>query len=114
MNIEKIVETLDVFAKERDWEQFHSSKNLTMALSVETAELVEIFQWLTEKQSDDLTDKQRLCVEEELADIAIYLLKICSKQNINLEDAIFKKIEKNKDKYPISKSKGIAKKYNEL
>ena len=74
MNIELIQKRLSKFAQDRDWEQFHTPKNLTMALSVEASELVEIFQWLTPEQSNNLTDKQMASIKEEIADVAIYLL----------------------------------------
>ncbi|MEO1943132.1 MAG: nucleotide pyrophosphohydrolase, partial [Candidatus Thioglobus sp.] len=77
MNIELIQKRLSKFAQDRDWEQFHTPKNLTMALSAEASELVEIFQWLTPEQSNNLTDKQMISAKEEVADVAIYLLRLC-------------------------------------
>ena len=76
MDIKQIQEQLSEFASDRDWEQFHTPKNLTMALSVEASELVEIFQWLTPEQSSNLNDKQKKAVEEEIADVTIYLLRL--------------------------------------
>lgn len=102
------------FSQDRDWEQFHSPKNLSMALSVEASELLEIFQWLTEEQSYNLNDSKKQHAKEEVADIAIYLLRICMKLNINLEEAIIEKMKKNEEKYPVEKAKGSAKKYTEL
>jgi dCTP diphosphatase len=114
MTIESIQRKLQEFADDRDWEQFHSPKNLVMALSVEVSELVEHFQWLTQEQSKNLTNEKIDEVEQELGDIFIYLMRIADKLNINLIDAALNKIDINEKKYPVEKAKGIAKKYNEL
>ena len=114
MDIKKIEKVLKQFSVEREWEQFHSPKNLSMALSVEASELVEIFQWLTEEQSYALNDSKKQHTKEEVADIAIYLLRICMKLDIDLEEAIFEKMKMNEEKYPVEKVKGSAKKYTEL
>lgn len=114
MEINKIKNILKKFSEDRDWEQFHSPKNLAMALSVEASELVEIFQWLTEEQSYNLSDSKKQHTKEEIADIAIYLLRICMKLDIDLEEAILEKMKKNEEKYPVDKVKGSAKKYTEL
>ncbi len=113
-NFDSLKQELRFFAKEREWEQFHSPKNLAMALSVEVAEIVEHFQWLTEEQSKNLSIKKLLEVETELADTLIYLIRLADKLNINLLTAAEKKIDINKQKYPIDKAKGNAKKYTEL
>lgn len=113
MDIKKIQKQLSDFASDRDWEQFHTPKNLTMALSVEASELVEIFQWLTPEQSSNLNDKQMDAVNEEVADVAIYLLRLCDVLDINLSDVVEKKIKVNGEKYPVDLSKGNAKKYNQ-
>jgi len=102
------------FAKERDWDQFHSPKNFSMALIVECAELVEHFQWLTDEQSRNLPDDTLDEVSLEMADIMIYLIRIADKLDIDLIDAVNRKIKLNAIKYPVEKSKGIAKKYNKL
>ncbi len=113
MDITKIQNQLQKFASERDWEQFHTPKNLAMALSVEAAELVEIFQWLNPEESK-LPDKRQLeLINSEVADIAMYLFRFCDLLDVNLEDAIQTKIVKNAEKYPINLSKGNAKKYNQ-
>lgn len=114
MEIKKIKEIIKKFSEDRDWEQFHSPKNLSMALSVEASELLEIFQWLTEEESYKLSDSKKQHTKEEVADIAIYLLRICMKLDINLEEAILEKMKKNEEKYPVEKAKGSAKKYTEL
>ena len=114
MDIKKLQQIIKQFSQDRDWDQFHSPKNLTMALSVETSELLEIFQWLTEEESYNLSNSKQQHAKEEIADIAIYLLNICMKLDINLEEAVLEKIEKNAEKYSIEKAKGTAKKYTEL
>ena len=108
MNIEEIQARLAEFAKERDWEQFHSPKNLSMALAGEVGELLEIFQWLTEERSQRsaLTDKQLAAATEELADILIYALRLADRLDINLEEAISKKIDKNALRYTVEASRG--------
>lgn len=116
INVDRIDQELDRFIAEREWDQFHSIKNLTMALNVEAAELLEIFQWLKEDDSNrvSIDDKLKAKVGEEIADIFIYLLRIAKKSEINIEDIVLEKIKKNSEKYPVSKSKGTAKKYTEL
>jgi NTP pyrophosphatase (non-canonical NTP hydrolase) len=116
MNIPDLNSKLRAFAKERDWDQFHSPKNLAMALAGESGELLEHFQWLTEEQSRLLaSDPAKLAkVSEEVADIAIYLVRLCDKLDINLEAAVAKKIETNALKYPVKLSKGKATKYTDL
>ena len=111
--LNKLKTRLRQFAEERDWDQFHSPKNLSMALIAEAAELVEHFQWLTEAQSASLSPDKLKKVEEELADIFIYLIRAADKLGINLIDAAKHKIEINEQKYPADKSKGSAKKYTE-
>jgi len=113
MDISKIQNQLKKFAIERDWEQFHTPKNLSMALSVEASELVEIFQWLRAEESISLDKKQTDAIKSEVADIAMYLLRFCSILEIDLEKAIEDKLVKNAEKYPVSLSKGNAKKYNQ-
>jgi dCTP diphosphatase len=115
INLCLIEEKLDQFAKDRDWEQFHSIKNLSMALSVESSELMEIFQWMTEAQSNQIKEDEKKLnqVKEELADIFLYLVRISSKLGVNLELEALSKIELNNFKYPASLVKGSAKKYDE-
>jgi NTP pyrophosphatase (non-canonical NTP hydrolase) len=113
MDIKKIQQQLSKFASDRDWGQFHTPKNLTMALSVEASELVEIFQWLTPEQSSNLSDKQMKAIEEEVADVTIYLLRLCDVLGINLSGVVENKIQVNGEKYPVDLSKGNAKKYNQ-
>jgi len=112
-SLQNLQERLRKFAEARDWNQFHSPKNLSMALIVEAAELVEHFQWLTQDQSTNLPDDKLKKVEEELADILIYLLRISDKLDIDLLQAAFQKITRNEEKYPAEKVKGSSKKYTE-
>jgi NTP pyrophosphatase (non-canonical NTP hydrolase) len=112
--LEKLKMQIQEFAKDRDWDQFHSPKNLSMALSVEAAEIVEHFQWLTEEQSEELSEEKLGLIENELADTFIYLIRLADKLDVDLFEVAQKKIEINKQKYPIGKAKGNAKKYTEL
>jgi NTP pyrophosphatase (non-canonical NTP hydrolase) len=112
--VRELAERLRAFAEERDWEQFHSPKNLSMALSVEVAELLEHFQWLTEEQSLDLSAEVRGKVREELADVFIYLVRLSDRLGIDLMAAAWDKVAKNAEKYPVEKSRGHKRKYTEL
>src|SRR5210317_2212030 len=111
--LEKIKLRLRRFADERDWDQFHSPKNLAMALIVEAAELVEHFQWLTEAQSQKLPADKLAEVEQEIADIQIYLIRLADKLGVDMEKAVNAKIELNAKKYPADKVRGSAVKYND-
>ena len=104
---------LRAFAEARDWNQFHSPKNLSMALMVEVAELMEHFQWLTEAQSGDLAVEKKAVVAEELADILLYLVRLSDKLEVNLLEAALHKLEKNAVKYPAELVRGSAKKYSD-
>lgn len=101
------------FAKERDWDQFHTPKNLAMALSVEASELVEIYQWLTAEESQNLSEKKHREVREELGDILIYLVRFADKAGIDLLQAANEKFKINCSKYPSEQVKGKAHKYTE-
>jgi dCTP diphosphatase len=102
---------INQFVKERDWDQFHSPKNLAMAMIVEAAELVEHFQWDTLEESRQLDDEKREQVGQELADTFVYLLRIAEVTGIDLIEAANRKIDLNGKKYPIEKAKGSNKKY---
>ncbi|WP_163340168.1 nucleotide pyrophosphohydrolase [Desulfopila sp. IMCC35008] len=91
---------IKTFIKERDWQKFHSPKNLAMALSVEASELVEIFQWLTPAQSSKLSHQQVEHLEEEIGDIMIYLTTLATSYGLDPLTAARKKLEKNRIKYP--------------
>ena len=112
--LEKLQLSLANFAKERDWDKFHSPKNLSMALAGESGELLEHFQWLTEEQSWQLTEEQKQEVSEEVADIFLYLLRFSDLTGIDLIKSCEKKLAINKTKYPVSKSFGVATKYTKL
>ncbi len=111
--LEELKLKLREFAKVRDWEQFHSPKNLSMALSVEAAELVEHFQWMTEKQSTELSPQRHAAVAFELADIFIFLLRLSDQLNIDLMEITKRKMELNNKRYPVEKVKGSSKKYSD-
>ena len=101
MHIKNIQKQLSDFADERDWNQFHNPKNLAMALSVESSELVEIFQWLTPEQAEAIMDSgESEHVKEEIADIMIYLIRLADKLDVDLESAVADKIIKNGEKHP--------------
>lgn len=102
------------FADTRDWNQFHSPKNLCMALGVEVAEITEHFQWLTEEQSRNMPQDKIDEVATELADTLLYLVRLADKLGVDLLQAAVNKIEINKQKYPVEKSRGNAKKYTEF
>jgi NTP pyrophosphatase (non-canonical NTP hydrolase) len=112
-DLNDIKEKLRKFALARDWEKFHSPKNLSMALSVEVAELVEVFQWLSEEQSKNLTEEQYKSTQEEVADVFLYLLRLADILDIDLLDSASRKITINANKYPVDKVKGSSKKYTE-
>lgn len=101
------------FADQRDWQQFHSPKNLSMALIAEAAELVEHFQWLSEEQSRRLAPETREAVALELADILIYLIRTADKLDIDLIASACKKIALNEERYPVEKVRGSAKRASE-
>ena len=106
MNYEKIKKEIKEFVDERDWDQFHTPKNLSMALSVEASELLEIFQWQKAEEYKSATEKQKEMIKDEIADIFYYLVRISEKLNINIEEALLNKMKKNKEKYPKESVKG--------
>lgn len=104
---------IDAFVQERDWAQFHTPKNLAMAMIVEAAELVEQFQWDTPQESQQLTPEKREAVSHELADTFVYLLRIAEVLKIDLIEATNAKIELNAKKYPVEKARGSNARYTE-
>jgi len=102
------------FVAERDWDQFHTPKNLAMALIAEAGELVELFQWLTPEESVQLPDHTRAEVELEVADVLLFLLRLCDKLDIDPIAAGAKKLELNAERYPAAKARGKATKYDRL
>ena len=115
MQIEKISSDLRRFADERDWEQFHTPKNLATSITVEAAELLEIFQWTRGQENWNVLDDQDLRerVENEVADVMLYLIRFADLGRIDLEKALQRKMQINVQKYPVEKSKGSDRKYNE-
>ena len=105
---------LRAFAAERDWDQFHSPRNLATALAVEAAELLEPFQWLTDEQSRSLPPDTRAAVEEEIADVLLYLVRLADKLDVDLAAAARAKIVRNGEKYPVEKARGSSRKYDAL
>lgn len=111
MDLIALKQQLADFAQARDWDQFHSPKNLAMALNVEAAELLEHFQWLTEQQSSALDDQALEQVAAELADIQIYLVRLSDKLGVDLAEAVQTKMRSNAEKYPADRVRGSAAKY---
>lgn len=109
-----LAKLLQNFADERDWNQFHSPKNLAIALSVEVSELLEEFQWLTEEQSRRLVPERLQRVREEIGDVMIYLIQLSDRLGLNPLSAAFEKLEKNREKYPVEKAKGTNRKYTDF
>ena len=112
--MQELIRQIREFARERDWEEFHSPKNLAMALSVEVAEIAEHFQWLTQTESNNLDRGKLAEVEEEIADVLIYLTRLADRLGIDPIEAARKKMRINAKKYPVEKSKGKAAKYSEI
>ena len=112
--LESLREQLRAFAAARDWDQFHSPKNLAMALSAEAAELLEIFQWLTEEQSRSLAPEARAAASDEVADVLLYLVRLADKLGVDPIAAANRKLLANAAKYPVDKARGTSKKYTEL
>lgn len=111
-NLKELQLELKKFTEERDWDQFHSVKNLLLALVGEVGELIEIFQWLEPSSIENLDIENKNRAEKEIADVLLYLIRIADKLDIDLNEAAWKKLAINAEKYPISQSKGNAIKYN--
>lgn len=107
-DLNDVIAQIVKFRDDRDWEQFHNSKDLAMALSIEASELLEVFLW---KGNEDFKQEK---LEEELADVMMYALLLAHKHNLDIIQIIENKIKRNNEKYPVEKAKGTAKKYNEL
>ena len=112
-SLESLRNKINAFVADRDWAQFHTPKNLAMAMIVEAAELVEQFQWDTPQESQQLSAEKHEAVAHELADTFVYLLRLAEVLEIDLIDAANKKIELNALKYPVDKAKGSNAKYTE-
>ena len=104
--MERVQKEIDVFNKERDWDQFHSPENLAKSIAIEAGELLECFQW------NNNYNKEEVC--DELADVFNYCFQMASKLNVSPEEIIMNKLEKTRKKYPIEKAKGVSTKYNKL
>jgi NTP pyrophosphatase (non-canonical NTP hydrolase) len=113
-SLQAIARQLDQFARARDWEQFHSPKNLSSALVVEAGELLESFQWLTEDQSRTLPPEKLQAVRTEIADVLLYLVQLSTALKIDPVEAAREKLQLNELKYPVEKARGTSKKYDEL
>ena len=111
--IDDLIQKIHKFADDRNWDQYHSPKNLSMALIAECAELVEHFQWLTEEQSSNVPAETLEAVSHELADVFVYLLRLSDKLGIDLIEATNRKMDLNEKKYPADKFRGSSKKYTE-
>ena len=115
-SIHELKEKVKAFCDERDWDQFHNAKELAVALSIEASELLEIFRWKSPEEVGALfkDEKKKENIEDEMADILYFLVRIAQMYDLDLSEALDKKMEKNAQKYPIEKSKGSNKKYNEF
>lgn len=107
----EVIKALTKFRDERDWKQFHDSKNLALAISIESAELNEVFLW---KNGEDAENVKTEKIKEELADILSFSFLLAEKHNLDIFDIVLEKIKINAEKYPVDKAKGTAKKYDEL
>lgn len=110
----ELLDKLLAFRKERDWEQFHTPKNLSAALCTEAAELLEQFQWAKDTELAELVIREREHIENEIADIVIFLSYLCHDLNVSLNGVVERKLELNRTKYPVEKARGLATKYDRL
>lgn len=116
IDVENLAASLDRFADDRDWQQFHSPKNLLLALTGEVGELCEIFQWMGETDSTDAAKRPETAqaVKDELADVLMYLVRLASVLDVDLNQAVTSKLALNGQKYPVDKAKSTSKKYDQL
>jgi dCTP diphosphatase len=113
-DLEALRDQIRDFAAARDWDQFHSPRNLAAALSVEAAELLEVFQWLNDAQSQRLSEEALSRAKLEMADVLLYLIRLADKLGVDLMQASKEKIQLNEQKYPVEKARGNARKYSDL
>lgn len=113
-DLQELQRAIRRFAEERDWEQFHTPKNLATSVAIEAAELLEHFQWLTDAQSAELPEERREQVGHEIADVLIYLLRLCDRLGIEPVEAAHRKLDINAKKYPVDRARGSIRKYTEL
>jgi NTP pyrophosphatase (non-canonical NTP hydrolase) len=112
--MEATIARIRKFRDDRDWKQFHDPKNLAVSISIEAAELLEIFQWMTGEQATLYATQHKERISDEIADVAIYLIELADTVGIDLAQAIDAKLEKNAKKYPVEKARGVSTKYTEL
>lgn len=114
--IHELKEKIKEFCDARDWDQFHNAKDLAIALSIEASELLEIFRWKSPEEVEALfeNEKKKEDIEDEMADVLYFLVRIAQRYDLDLSEALDKKMEKNERKYPVEKAKGSNKKYNEF
>lgn len=110
----QLMEDLLAFRRERDWEQFHTPRNLAAGVCIEAAELLEHFQWAKDAELPEIVEKNRKAIEHEIADVAMYLSLLCNDLGVSLDDAVRRKLELNKQKYPVEKARGRSDKYDRL
>ena len=111
---QKLLDELLAFRRERDWEQFHTPRNLAAGVCIEAAELLEHFQWAKDAELPEIVAKNREAIEHEIADVAMYLSLLCSDIGVSLDDAVRRKLDLNKQKYPVDKARGKSTKYDRL
>ncbi len=109
--MDELEKKINDFRDERDWRQFHNEKDLAISISLEAAELLELFQW---NSSEETIQTKRSEIEDELADVMIYSMMLASNLDLNIEEIILNKLKKNNEKYPVEKSKGNKEKYTDL
>lgn len=113
MTVQELKERLRSFAEERDWVKFHSPKNLASGLATEVAEVLEIFLWLTEEESANLSEQKLARLREEIGDVQLYLINLADKFSLDPLECASEKLDKNAEKYPAERVRGSARKYNE-
>ncbi len=113
-DIKRLKEKIKKFRDERDWKQFHNPKDVALSLVLEAAELLELFQWKNQKEIEEYIRTNKEDIGEELADVLYWVLLMCNDLEINISEALEKKIKKNERKYPVDKTKGKHTKYNKL
>ena len=110
----QLIDALLQFRRERDWEQFHNPRSLSAALCVEAAELLDHFRWARDGESAEIVEKHRPAIESEIADVAILLSYLVHDLGISIDEVVSRKLEVNRQKYPVEKAKGTARKYDQL
>lgn len=113
-NLHRTISRIKKFRDDRDWMQFHDPKNMAISITIEASELLEHFQWKTKKEVNEHIKNNRSRIEEEIADVGLYLFELCDNLKIDLLSAMEKKMDENERKYPVEKSKGSNKKYTEF